>query len=83
VSDDALNAGPADLVIGVPLTSRLRRVPTHVRVLPPEGGLRNESAVLCEAVRSVSRDRLFERWGSVGPRVMREVEDALRIVLRL
>ncbi|MFC1706602.1 type II toxin-antitoxin system PemK/MazF family toxin [Planctomycetota bacterium] len=83
LSEDTFNAGPARLVIVLPVTSRLRRIPSHVRVAPPEGGLRTKSAVLCEAIRSVSTERLVERWGAVSNRTMAEVEDVVRIVLGL
>ena len=83
VSDDVFNRGPADLVIVVPITSTLRPVPSHVRLAPPEGGLKVESAALCEAVRSISKARLVQRWGVVGLRSMSAVEDSLRILLRL
>ena len=83
ISEDIFNQGPAGLVIALPLTSTLRPIPSHVRLSPPEGGLRNESAVLCEAVRSISKDRLLRRWGAVGPATLRRIEDVLRILLRL
>ena len=83
VSEDLFNRGPAGLVIVLPMTSTIRGVPSHVAVSPPEGGLKNASAILCEAVRSISRDRLVERWGGVGVRTMAQVEDRLRILLRL
>lgn len=83
VSEDLFNQGPAGLVIVLPVTSTVRKIPSHVRVAPPEGGLRDRSAVLCEAVRSISRERLVARWGAVSARTMAEVEDRLRILLRL
>lgn len=83
LSDDIFNKGPAGLVIVLPLTSTLRPIPSHVRLSPPEGGLKNESAALCEAVRSISKDRLLRRWGAVSPTSMRRIEDVLRILLRL
>ncbi|MBI3184431.1 MAG: type II toxin-antitoxin system PemK/MazF family toxin [Myxococcales bacterium] len=83
LSEDAFNAGPADLAIVVPLTSTLRPIPSHVRLSPPEGGVKVPSAALCEAIRSISKQRLVRRWGVVSPATMREVEDALRILLRL
>lgn len=83
LSDDIFNKGPAGLVIVLPLTSTLRSIPSHVRLSPPEGGLKNESAALCEAVRSISKDRLLRRWGAVSPPSMRRIEDVLRILLRL
>jgi mRNA interferase MazF len=83
VSEDLLNQGPAGLVIALPLTSTLRPIPTHVPVEAPEGGLRNRSAILCEAIRSISTVRLVERWGAVSARTMGAVEDRLRILMRL
>ena len=83
VSEDLFNQGPAGLVIVLPVTSTIRSIPAHVPVAPPEGGLRHRSAVLCEAVRSISTERLIARWGAVSARTMTEVEDRLRILLRL
>lgn len=83
LSEDIFNRGPAGLVIVLPLTSTIRPIPSHVRLRPPEGGLKNESAILCEAIRSISKERLLERWGAVEPATMAVVEDRLRILLRL
>jgi mRNA interferase MazF len=83
VSDDVFNRGPAGLAIVLPMTSTVRSVPSHVPVSPPEGGVENRTAILCEAVRSVSVERLVVRWGAVDRRTMATVEDCLRILLRL
>jgi mRNA interferase MazF len=83
VSEDLFNQGPAGLAVVLPLTSTIRGIPSHVPVVPPEGGLKNRSAILCEGVRSVSVERLVVRWGVVSPGTMAAVEDRLRILLRL
>ena len=83
VSENLFNQGPAGLVIVLPMTSTLRGVPSHVPVSPPEGGVKNPTAILCEAIRSVSVERLVVRWGAVEGRTMTVVEDRLRILLRL
>ncbi|HMH48760.1 MAG TPA: type II toxin-antitoxin system PemK/MazF family toxin [Candidatus Acidoferrum sp.] len=83
VSDDLFNQGPAGLVIVLPITSTVRRIPSHVEVVPPEGGLKVRSAVLCDGVRSISTDRLQARWGQVSRRTMGAVENALRFLMRL
>lgn len=83
VSTDPFNSGPAGLVVVVPLTTRYRGVPLHISVSPPEGGLRQQSHIKCEDVRSVSVERLVERWGAVAPRTLKLVEDRLRILLEL
>jgi mRNA interferase MazF len=67
MSVDAFNHGPADLVVVLPVTSRANGIPFHVAVAPPEGGIRQPSFIKCEDVRSVSRARLRERWGTVAP----------------
>jgi mRNA interferase MazF len=83
VSVDAFNQSRADLVVVIPVTSTLRPIPFHVVVQSPEGGLTNPSALLCEAVCSISKDRLVTRWGALSASTMSQVEDRLRILLRL
>lgn len=83
ISDDLFNRGPAGLVIALPITSRLRPIPSHVRISPPQGGLAVESAALCEAVRSISKERLLKRFGLVSGETLAMVEDRIRILLRL
>jgi len=83
VSVDPFNQSRADLVVVIPITTTLRNIPFHVHVQPPEGGLTNASALLCEAVRSISKDRLITRWGSVLPATMATVEDRLRVLMGL
>ena len=83
LSVDFFNAGPADLVVILPLTSTQRDIPLHVKVNKGEEGTRNDCATLCEAVRSVSKDRLISRWGLLSQEIMAEVEDRLRILLDL
>jgi mRNA interferase MazF len=83
VSENAYNRGPAELAIVLPLTSRLRSIAIHVQVHPPEGGLRVESRILCDAVRSVSLERFGPRLGAVSAATMEAVEEKLRILMRL
>lgn len=83
VSEDLFNRGPAGLTIVLPMTSTVRDVPSHVAVAPPEAGIKNRSAILCDAIRSISIERLVARWGSVDRKTMAAVEDRLRILLRL
>ena len=82
-SVDAFNAGPAGLVLVIPITSKIRSIPMHVGLRPPEGGVKVECVILCDALRSVSRERLIQKWGRVGQNTLREVEDRVRILLGL
>ncbi|MBI4339167.1 MAG: type II toxin-antitoxin system PemK/MazF family toxin [Chloroflexi bacterium] len=83
VSVDLFSQGPAELVVVVPLTTTARGIPLHVEVAPPEGGLKLRSYIKCEDIRSLSRHRLMERWGTVSPDTIAEVEERLRILLGL
>ena len=83
VSSDALNAGPADLVIAFPITSVEKGVPWHVPVHPPEGGLRVSSFVKCEDIRSISKQRLGRQLGAVSGDTMAHVEYVLETLLDL
>src|SRR5947209_20458015 len=65
VSVDSFNAGPAGLVVVLPITSRVRPVLFHVPVNPPEGGLSMASAILCDAIRPIDQRRLIDCWGAV------------------
>jgi mRNA interferase MazF len=83
MSADEFNAGPADLAIVVPLTSRDKRVRSHVPIEPPEGGLAVRSFATCEDLRSVSRERFGRRLGAVTPGTLAAVGARLRVLLGL
>ncbi|MDQ2785057.1 MAG: type II toxin-antitoxin system PemK/MazF family toxin [Chloroflexota bacterium] len=78
VSIDPFNRSRAALVIGLPLTTIERQIPSHVSVMSPEGGVRRPSFVMCEQIRVLSRERLDQRWGHVSPQTLQAVETQLR-----
>lgn len=82
LSHDALNHGPAELLIGTPITTNDRALPTRVRIDPPEGGLTEVSYVMCDQVRTIGRVRLMDDdpAGSVDPATLAGVS---KIVARL
>lgn len=83
LSATLFNLGPADLVVVLPLTTRNKHIPMHIRVAPPEAGLPAVSFIKCEDIRSVSTSRLIRRWGQVSPATLAQVEDTVRILLEL
>lgn len=83
VSTNVFNKGPAGLVVVLPITSKAKGVPFHVPIRPPEGGIRQNSYVKCEDVRSVAAERLLQRWGVVSVNTMSQVADRLRILLEV
>ena len=83
ISVDLFNHGPAGLVIVAPLTTKVKNIPFHVLLSPPEGGVTAPSYIKCEDVRSIAKERLERRWGAISPQTMALVEDRLRILLSL
>jgi mRNA interferase MazF len=83
ISVDPFNHGPLDLVITVPITTTRRNWSTHVGVKPPEGGLKSQSFIKCEDVRSMSTGRLIKRLGMLSPQNMVAVVDRLQIIMGL
>ncbi len=83
VSTDYFNKGYANLVYAIPITSRDKKIRSHVAVMPPEGGLTLPSFIMCEAMRSISKQRLIKRFGSIASDTMLDVEDNLKILLDL
>ena len=84
ISEDAFNAGLSGLVMTVPLTSKVaksKNIPAHILIDPPEAGLKTPSAILCDQLRTISKDRLVKApWGIVSAATMAEVEIALRVL---
>lgn len=84
VSTDAFTHGPAGLVFVLPLTSTDRGIPIHIPIHPPEGGVTVHSFILCDALRSISTERLTSQaWGRVTSKTMRRVEANLRLLLEM
>jgi mRNA interferase MazF len=83
LSVDLFNSGPSELVIVCPITSKRRNLRSHVQVVPPEGGLSAESYVMCDHIRSISRDRLARALGTVSDATLNAVEERVRILLGL
>ncbi len=83
ISADEFNAGPAELVIVVPITTANRRIPTHIPIDSPEGGLTRRSYAKVEDARSISTLQLLNRTGRVSDSTLAKIVDALSILLGL
>ena len=83
VSADALNEGPAGVVMVVPVTSRRRDLPSHVEIDSAESGPDHVSYAKCEDLKSVSEHRLVHRIGTAGLETMLGVRRVLRYLLDL
>ena len=74
ISCNELNEGWSSLIIIVPLTSKDKKITSHVKIEPPEGGLTVSSFIVCEQIRSISKERLVKKLGTIkDPALLREV----------
>jgi len=84
VQTDRANAHSPHTII-IPFTTRIRQrlLPSHVLIPAGEGGLTQDSVALCEQIRVLDASRLTAQLGDLAAARMKEVGDALRIILDL
>ena len=70
-------------VICAAMTSRIGKndLPTHVWVSAKDSGLKSDSLVLCEQIRTLEKRRLRVKAGRIDELVLHRVEAALRAAL--
>lgn len=68
-------------VIAAAITSRTGKqyLPTHIGLDEPQNGLRQNSLVLLEQVRTIDRSRLREYIGSLTEQQLRQINEALAV----
>ncbi len=68
-------------VIAAAITSKLgkARLPTHITVPGREVGLRKDSVILLEQIRTIDKKRLREHMGRLTPAQMEQVDSALAV----
>jgi mRNA interferase MazF len=83
ISVDRFSGSVAELAIVVPLTTTDFANPLHVPIAPPEGDVRVPSWAMPEMVRSISRERLVQRWGTVRPATLQRIVDRVHLLTRV
>ena len=72
----------AQVVVCVPLTSQIKNYHGNLVLEPsPTNGLSSRSEVLTLHVRSISKDRLIERVGSVSKAELKQIHTTLSEIL--
>ena len=79
ISVDLFNQGASGLVVVLPITSNDKGIPFHIKINSPDGGIKTQSFIKCEDVRSISVERLDKCWGTVSSETLAAVEDRLKI----
>lgn len=82
-NDVANQYSPVVIVAALTTAVGAKEFPTEVRVSAPEGGLKRDSAILLNQVRTIDKRRLIARWGRLTPQTMEKVDEALKISLAL
>ena len=84
ISTNTFNHGPADRVFVLPVTQTDHRIPLHVPIDPPEGGVTTRSYIVCDALYSMAKARLGpQAWGRVSAATLYTVEAHLYLLLAL
>jgi mRNA interferase MazF len=82
-NDVANEYSPVVIVAAITTAIGPKEYPTEVRVTAPEGGLKRDSVILLNQIRTIDKRRLIERWGELTPETMGKVDEALKISLGL
>lgn len=80
ISSSDYNQGCVGRAIVIPFTKNSHR-PYTVSVLPPEGGLRLESYLLCDQIRAINQNRLSHKLGQVSNETLRAVAKLVKDLL--
>jgi mRNA interferase MazF len=82
-NDTSNQFSPITIVAGI--SSQFERVlyPTEVAIEAPEGGLERDSVVLLNQIRSIDRQRLVKKLGTLTIETMEKIDRAIQISLGL
>ncbi len=70
-------AGNTVVVIPFTTDAKYRRLPSCVFVPAGEGGLRNDSVLLCHQIRALGKAGIMGYWGTLSPQLLAEVDDVV------
>jgi len=82
-NDIANRYSPITIVAAITSQVEEPLYPTEVLVRAPEGGLKADSLVLLNQIRSIDKQRLRRRMGRLKPETMEKVERALLLSFSL
>ncbi|MFQ6089885.1 MAG: type II toxin-antitoxin system PemK/MazF family toxin [Candidatus Bipolaricaulia bacterium] len=82
-NDVANEYSPVVIIAAITTALGPKEYPTEVRVGTQEGGLKKDSLILLNQIRTIDKRRLIERWGRLSPETMNKVDEALKISLGL
>lgn len=81
VSVDQLNRSHLGISLAVPLTRTDFSSALHLKITPPEGGLREQSFAMPEQLRTLSHERVARHLGTLRPATLTELLRRCRLLL--
>lgn len=83
ISVNRFNNSMANKVVAMPLTSKNKGIPLDVHLPSPDGGVKKDSYIKIEDIRSISKERFIEKWGDISPEKLVEVEYKMKMLLEM
>jgi mRNA interferase MazF len=83
IQNDIGNLYSPVLIVAALTSGEEARFDVQVEVKAPEGGLRHNSLVLLNQIRTIDKRRVGRHWGRLSAQTMRQVDEAIRISLGL
>jgi mRNA interferase MazF len=81
LSTHEFNDNRSGLVVVIPITKAMRSISSHVPIKRPEAGVPEDCFIMCEQVKSVSKDRLINQFGTVSSTTMKKVGEIVGNIL--
>jgi mRNA interferase MazF len=83
IQNDIGNHYSPVLIVAALTSGETARYDVQVEVKEPEGGLRHNSLVLLNQIRTIDKKRVGRFWGRLSTQTMRQVDEAIKISLGL
>lgn len=83
IQNDVGNQYSPTVIVAAITTGNYPQFSVNVLVKAPEGGLKNDSLILLNQIRTVDKSRLGRYWGHVSAQTLARVDDGIKISLGL
>lgn len=83
LSEPKVGGKPLRLIIIIPLTTKKKEWWTMVEINKGESGLKEVSYAMCHQIRSISVERVEERWGKVSLLTLNKIKTVLATLLEI
>lgn len=82
-NDIGNNYSPTTIILAITSQINKARLPTHVEVAAGESGLKRDSVILAEQVRTIDKSRLRQKAAQLNQPTMQRIADAMAVSVGL